>query len=108
MQRCKQILWIIGIDTLAALIQPIFLWALHPGISFAVLLLNFRFSFVYAQTIGGLAFWSTSIIWHPIQHFHRFARWILLMAAFVAVAIVGSLFSGVIFLGLRWMPASHY
>ena len=108
MRRCKQILWIIGIDTLAALIQPIFLWANYPRISHAALLLNFRISFVYAQTIGGLAFWSASIIWHPIQRFHRLARWTLLMATFVAVAMAGSLFAGLVFLVLGWMPASRY
>lgn len=108
MRRCKQILWIIGIDTLAALIQPIFLWANYPRIPFSSLLLNFRISFVYAQTIGGLAFWSASIIWDPIQRFRRLARWTLLMATFAAVAIVGSLFAGLIFLVLGWMPVSRY
>lgn len=108
MPRWKQILWIIGINTLGSLIQPLFLWAMHPGIDFAVLLLNFKISFVYAQTIGSFAFSLALNVWHPLQIFPWLVRWPLLLLLLAAVAIVGSLLAGLFFLMLRWIPASLY
>src|SRR5579864_1977776 len=108
MPRWKQILWIIGINTLASLIQPLFLWAMHPGIGFAVLLVNFKISFVYAQTIGSFAFSLALNVWHPLQIFPRLVRWPLLVALLAAVAIAGSLLAGLLFLMLGWVPASLY
>src|SRR5215470_8678169 len=108
MPRWKQILRIIGINTLAALIQPVFLWVMHPGISFAVLFLNFKISFVYAQVIGSFAFCSVITAWDPIQRFPRFIRWLLLIVLLVAIAIVGSLLTGIILIVFGWMSPSHY
>jgi len=104
----KRILWVIGIDTLAAFIQPLFLWVLHPDVSFAVLLLNFKISFVYAQVIGSFAFCSTFSVWHPIQRFPRPVRWLLIIFLLVGVAIVGSLLTGLVLILLGWMSPAWY
>jgi len=108
MPRWKRILWIVGINTLAALIQPVFLWVMHPGLKFSILLQNFEYSLVYAQIIGSFAFCSTATVWNPIQRFHRFARWALLVGLLIVVAIAGSLLAGIVLMLIGWMSPSYY
>ena len=75
MIRWKQVIGIVLIDTAIALIQPVMLVALVQGVTWRHFVINFAYSFVYAQCIGSLAFATIPRIW--IASFSRsaLARW---------------------------------
>jgi hypothetical protein len=55
----KAVLW----DSAFALIPPILLFTMTPGITWARLLEDFQFSWIYSNCIGGIAFFLIPKVW---------------------------------------------
>jgi LytS/YehU family sensor histidine kinase len=108
MIRWKHVLGVVLIDTAIALIQPVMLVAIIPGVTWRQFVINFGFSFVYAQCIGSLAFAIIPRIWIASCDISTAARWFMRVAASFAVSIVGCLIAGLIFVLLGWSPLHAY
>jgi two-component system, LytTR family, sensor histidine kinase AlgZ len=100
----KVVIW----DSAFALIPPILLFTLNPGITWARLLEDFRFSLIYANCIGGIAFYFVPKIWMASCRLPLWFRWSTRVAAMYAACVTGSLIAGVFFVALRWQPLSDY
>jgi two-component system, LytTR family, sensor histidine kinase AlgZ len=95
-------------DSAFALIPPILLYTLDPGITWDRLLEDFRFSWVYSNCIGGFAFFLVTKIWIGTGAYPQWIRWIARVSAMFAACVAGSLISGLIFVALRWQPLTDY
>jgi len=108
MIRWKSVLGVVLIDTAIALIQPVMLVAMVQGVTWREFVINFGFSFVYAQCIGSLAFATMPRIWIASCEVSSLARWSMRVAASFAVSIVGCIIAGLIFVMLGWSPLHAY
>jgi signal transduction histidine kinase len=105
----RQILWCLGVNSLASLMMPAFIWVLNPGVSSAVLLEYFKHSVVYAQVIGSLAYFTTAAAWQRLSGLHPVGRWTAISAILTGDAVAGSLLAGLIVMALGWMrPAAYW
>jgi two-component system, LytTR family, sensor histidine kinase AlgZ len=100
----KVVLW----DSAFALIPPILLFTLNPHITWRQLVEDFRFSWIYSNCIGGIAFSLIPIVWVATCAYPQWFRWSARVAAMFAGCVTGSLIAGLIFVGLRWQPMSDY
>jgi sensor histidine kinase YesM len=98
------VLW----DSAFALIPPILLFTMTPGISWAGLLEDFKFSLVYSNCIGGIAFFLIPKVWIITCDRPSWLGWIGRIAAMFAACIAGSLLAGLFFVALRWQPMLFY
>ena len=108
MIRWKHVLGVVLIDTAIAVIQPVLLVAILRGVTWRLFLINFGFSFVYAQCIGSLAFAIIPRIWVASCDVSTPARWSMRAAASFAVSIAGCLLAGLVFVMLGWSPLGAY
>jgi LytS/YehU family sensor histidine kinase len=108
MIRWKHVFGVVLMDTAIALIQPVMLVAMVPGVTWRQFVINFGFSFVYAQCIGSLAFATIPRIWVASCNVSTPARWSLRVAASFAVSILGCMIAGLIFVMLGWSPLRAY
>jgi two-component system, LytTR family, sensor histidine kinase AlgZ len=104
----KSILNAVIVDSAFALIPPILLFALNPAITWARLLEDFRFSWIYSNCIGGLAFFLVPKVWMRTCDLPHWFRWSARVAVMLGACIAGSLVSGLIFIALGWQPWSDY
>ena len=104
----KQVAGILLVNTAIALMQPIMLVALVQGVTWRHFGLNFRFSLVYAQCIGSLAFYTMPRIWIVSCNVSSLFRWVMRIAAMLAVSIIGCLLAGLVFLALGWNSTVEY
>ena len=95
-------------DSAFALIPPILLYTLNPGITWDRLLEDFWFSWIYSNCIGGLAFFLVTKVWIGTGAYPQWVRWSARVAAMFAACVAGSLISGLIFVALRWQPMTDY
>jgi sensor histidine kinase YesM len=100
----KVVMW----DSVFSLIPPILLFTLNPKITWAELLIDWRFSWVYSNFIGGIAFMLVPTVWMASCAFPQWIRWIARVSAMFAACVAGSLLSGLIFVALRWQPLTIY
>jgi two-component system, LytTR family, sensor histidine kinase AlgZ len=100
----KVVIW----DSAFALIPPILLFALNPHTTWAGLLQDFRFSWIYSNCIGGIAFFLVPKVWMEVCRLPQWLRWSLRVAGMFAACVAGSLISGLIFVALRWQPMTDY
>ena len=98
------VLW----DSAFALIPPILLYTMSPGISWAGLLVDFKFSLVYSNCIGGIAFFLIPKVWVITCGRPSWLGWIGRITAMFAACIAGSLLAGLVFVALRWQPMPMY
>ena len=108
MIRWKHIFDVVLIDTAIALIQPVMLVAIVNGITWRQFVLNFGFSFVYAQCVGALAFATIPRLWVASGNARTLVRWALRVGASFGVSIVGCMIAGLIFVMLGWSPLRVY
>jgi len=108
MIRWKHVFGIVLIDTAVALVQPVMLVTIVQGVTWRQFVINFGFSFVYAQCIGSLAFATIPRIWVASCNASTPARWAMRLAASFAVSILGCLLAGLIFVMLGWSPLEAY
>lgn len=104
----KQILWCFGVNLLASLMVPAFLWVLNPGVSGDILLAYLKRSFVYAQVIGSLAYFTTAPLWRRLRNSYAAVRWGSMISLLIGDAIAGSLVAGAVIAALGWMPPGAY
>jgi signal transduction histidine kinase len=100
----KVVMW----DSILALMAPILLFALDTKITWAALLIDLRFSWVYSNCIGGLAFLFVPTAWMATCEYPQWLRWSARVSAMLAACVAGSLISGLIFIALRWQPVTDY
>jgi signal transduction histidine kinase len=98
------VLW----DSGFALIPPILFFAFNPGVTWDRLLVYYRFSFVYSNCIGAIAFSSMPAIWTISCGLPAWLRWSGRVIAMFAACVAGALIAGLIFVGLRWQPMTEY
>ena len=104
----KSILNVVICDTAFALIPPILLLTLDPTISWARLLVDFRFSWIYSNCIGGVAFYVVPKVWMRTCAQPQWLRWSARIAAMFGACVVGSLAAGLLFIGFAWQSWNEY
>jgi len=100
----KVILW----DSALALIPPILLFALNPNVTWGRLIEDFRFSWIYSNCIGGIAFLLIPKMWMRTCALPQWLRWSARVTAMLAACVAGCLIAGLAFVGLHWLPMSAY
>jgi hypothetical protein len=100
----KVVMW----DTAIAFIPPILLFTLNPGITWNRLLEDFRFSWIYSNCIGGIAFLLIPKVWMGTCAYPQWLRWSARVTAMLAACVTGALLAGLIFVGLHWEPIDHF
>ena len=108
MIRWKHTLGVVLINTAIAFVQPVMLVAMVRGVTWRVFVINFSFSFVYAQCIGSLAFAIIPRIWVASCDVSTPSRWAARVGASFGVSIVGCMIAGLIFVLLGWSPLDAY
>jgi LytS/YehU family sensor histidine kinase len=84
------------------------LLALEQDVQMAKLFASFRFSFVYSQCIGLLAFATIPRIWIVTLPTPALLRWLTRLGAMLAACLAGSLVACIIFVVLGWIPLQLY
>jgi hypothetical protein len=100
----KVMLW----DSAFAFLPPILLFTFNTNITWARLLEDFRFSWIYSNCIGGIAFLVVPKVWMASCRLPQWLRWCTRVAAMYAACVTGSLIAGLFFVALRWQPMSDY
>ena len=108
MIRWKHVFGVVLINTAIAFVPAIMLVTMVQGVTWRQFVINFGFSFVYAQCIGSLAFATIPRIWVASCDVHTVARWSMRVAASFGASIVGCLIAGLIFVMLGWSPPGAY
>jgi two-component system sensor histidine kinase AlgZ len=100
----KVVMW----DSAFALIPPILLFTLNPSITWGGLLDDFKFSLIYSNCIGAIAFYVVPKVWMFGCELAQWFRWSARVATMYVACVTGSLIAGVFFVALRWQPLSDY
>src|SRR5580700_6105764 len=108
MIRWKHVFGVVLINTAIAFVPAIMLVTMVQGVTWRQFVINFGFSFVYAQCIGSLAFATIPRIWVASCDVHTIARWSMRVAASFGASIVGCMIAGLIFVMLGWSPLGAY
>jgi two-component system, LytTR family, sensor histidine kinase AlgZ len=100
----KAVIW----DSAFAIIPPILLFTINTHITWSDLLEDFRFSWIYSNCIGGIAFLVIPKIWMGSCSLPQWFRWIARVAAMFGACVTGSLIAGLAFVALGWQPLGAY
>jgi hypothetical protein len=95
-------------DSAFALVPPILLYTLNPGTTWHLLLIDFGFSWIYSNCIGGIAFHLVPTVWEATCAQPQWLRWSARVSAMFAACVAGSLIGGLIFVALGWQPKTDY
>jgi two-component system sensor histidine kinase AlgZ len=104
----RSILNAVIVDTVLALIPPILLFTMNSHITWPDLIEDFRFSWIYSNCIGGIAFYLVPKVWKGTCALPQWFRWSLRVAAMFTACVAGSLIAGLIFVALGWNQMSLY
>jgi two-component system, LytTR family, sensor histidine kinase AlgZ len=102
------ILKVVAWDSAFALIPTILLYTMNTNTTWSGLLEEFRFSWIYSNCIGGLAFFVIPKVWMVTCEQPQWFRWSARVAAMFAACVAGALVAGLLFVALRWQPMSAY
>jgi hypothetical protein len=100
----KVMLW----DSAFAFVPPILLFTFNTNTTWASLLQDFRFSWIYSNCIGGIAFFVVPKVWMASCRLPLLLRWAARVVAMYAACVTGSLIAGLFFVALRWQPMRDY
>ncbi len=100
----KAVIW----DSAFALIPTILLYTMNTNTTWSGLLDEFRFSLIYSNCIGGLAFFLIPKVWIATCEQPLWFRWSARVTAMFAACVAGSLIAGLLFVALRWQPMNAY
>jgi two-component system, LytTR family, sensor histidine kinase AlgZ len=106
--QCTNILRIVIWDSAFAFIPPILLFTLNPDITWGRLVEDFRFSWIYSNCIGSIAFLLVTKVWIGTGALPQWLRWCARVVAMFAACVAGSLIAGLFFVVLHWQPFSDY
>jgi two-component system sensor histidine kinase AlgZ len=105
----KNIVKAVVADTAFALIPPILMFTLNPGITWGRLAADFRYSWIYSNCIGGIAFLVIPEVWmRTCRRLPGWLRWGARVVTMFTACVAGGLIAGLIFVALRWQPLSAY
>lgn len=96
------------IDSAVALIPPILMYTMSPTVSWAELVTTYRYSWVYSNCIGGMAFFLIPAMWERTLQGPQWLRWPLRVVAMFAACLAGCLVAGVVFVALGWQHWDIY
>jgi two-component system sensor histidine kinase AlgZ len=109
MGRWKQFVKTVVILIAAAFIPPLLLLvASTDHVSSERLLATYRFSLVYACSIGGLNFLTIPRLWGRVHALNAWLRWPIRVGAMFVNTLVGSLLACLILLAFGWIPQEIY
>jgi two-component system sensor histidine kinase AlgZ len=100
----KAVIW----DSAFALIPTILLFTMNSNTTWADLLREFRFSWIYSNCIGGIAFFVVPKVWIATREQPQWFRWSARVGTMFAACVAGALIAGLLFVALRWQPMSIY
>ncbi len=100
----KVVLW----DSAFALIPPILLFTMHSDTTWRQLVMDYKFSWIYSNCIGGIAFYFIPAVWMGTCAYPQWVRWIARVTAMFTGCVTGALIAGLFFVGLHWQPMSDY
>jgi two-component system sensor histidine kinase AlgZ len=100
----KVVLW----DSVFALVAPILLFTMKTNTTWPELLQDFRFSWIYSNCIGGIAFFLIPRIWMGTCAHPQWFRWGARVMSMFGACVAGSLIAGLAFVALRWQPMNDY
>jgi hypothetical protein len=95
-------------DSALALVPTILIFTLNPSFTWRKLLMEFGFSWVYSNSIGGVAFALIPRVWQQARSVPKGLQWAYRVAAMLASCLVGCLGAGLLFVALRWQTMSAY
>jgi two-component system, LytTR family, sensor histidine kinase AlgZ len=104
----RTILSALIVNTAIALIPPILLFTMSSHTTWPALLEEFRFSWIYANCIGGIAFLIIPRVWMGTCERPHWFSWSARVVAMFASCVAGSLLAGLIFVALGWNQMSLY
>src|SRR5271170_1630213 len=109
MGRWKQFVKTLVILIAAAFIPPVLLLVVSTDhVSSERLLATYRFSLVYACSIGGLNFLSIPRLWGCVNALNAWLRWPIRVGAMFVNTVAGSLLACLILLAFHWIPQEVY
>jgi hypothetical protein len=106
--RYTNIFTILLWDSAFALIPPILMWTMNPGMAFGRILETLGYSFIYSNCIGGIAFVLVTKIWTITCDMSQWIGWSSRLAAMFVSCVAGSLLAGLVFVALHWQPMRAY
>jgi len=104
----RPILNAVIVNTAIALVPPILLFTMDSNTTWPALLEDFRFSWIYANCIGGIAFFLMPKVWMGTCGLPQWFRWSTRVVGMFASCVAGSLLAGLIFVALRWNQMNLY
>jgi sensor histidine kinase YesM len=104
----KRILTALMWDSAFAIVPPILLFTMTPGITWIAVFQDFQFSWVYSNCIGGIAFWLIPMVWMGTCQAPPWLRWMARVGGMFGACVAGSLIAGLAFVALQWQPMSIY
>ena len=90
----------------AAAVFPLFLLLFSENVSWSLVWHQFKISFVYANSIGWLAFFVMRRIAPPILRRRRTLAYPILILCLIALALAGSAVANLAFIALGWATAA--
>src|SRR5580704_18803760 len=93
----KAVIW----DSAFALIPTILLFTMDAHATWTELLQEFRFSWIYSNCIGGIAFFLVPKVWIATCEQPQWFRWSARVATMFAACVAGALIAGLLFVGLQ-------
>ena len=105
---CRRVLRIVLIDTALSLVPPLLLLSFDAGMPLARFWGSFRFSFVYSQCIGAIAFATVPKVWMATLQRPSWLRWASRIATILVATVTGELVACLVFVGLHWIPLRLY
>ena len=100
----KIVLW----DSVFALVAPILLFTMKTNTTWPELVQDFRFSLIYSNCIGSLAFLLIPRIWMGTCAQPQWFRWSARVVSMFGACLAGSLIAGLAFVAFRWQPMNDY
>src|SRR5579862_8931903 len=91
------ILKVVAWDSAFALIPTILLYTMNTNTTWSILLEEFRFSWIYSNCIGGLAFFVIPKVWIATCAHPQWFRWSARVGTMFAACVAGSLIAGLLF-----------
>jgi two-component system, LytTR family, sensor histidine kinase AlgZ len=100
----KVVMW----DSAFALVPTVLLYTMNAHTTWSELLTEFRFSWIYSNCIGSIAFFVVPKVWMGTCAQPPWFRWIARVAGMFAACVAGSLIACLLFVALRWQPLNAY
>lgn len=96
------------LDSLFALIPPVLLYTMNTAVAWPALIEDFKFSLVYSNCIGALAFFFIPVVWESTCRSQPWLRWSARVGAMFVSCVAGVLVAGLAFVLLHWQPLASY